>query len=434
MGKLRASAGSVDLQPPIGGYMTGYAARVDPSTGVHDPIMARALLLDDGQTQLAIISCDLLGFTPAAVADMRRRISEACSIPAGNIFICCTHTHSGPTSLPMRGALGYLNQEWLDCVQAAVVDLVTSLPNSLQPATLGWSSTTVSGIAHNRQDQSHPLDEEFTAIAIDSEGGEPISTLVNYATHAVVLGPENRLYSADFPGALTRSIDARRGGTTLYLQGACGDVNPISHRGGLAVEEQFANVADAGSKLAEAALAVLTCVSMTSDVTISVASRAVDVPLDPPPPLAELDQMIAGFESDLTRCASEGNRVGEQIAQAMLAWADELKQTILSCTTPAHVPAEVFAAAIGDLRIAGLPFETYSDIGAAIKDGVKPHKGIFVGYANGLYGYCPTGWAKDQGGYGPVESCRWFGGLVTPVGYGADDLLVSEAIILANSL
>ena len=118
MGELTASVDKVDLAPPIGSFMTGFAARIHPATGTHDPIMARAVLLDNGDTQFAIVSCDPIGFTPAAVAEMRARIAERSNIPGQNVLICCTHTHSGPASMPMRGALGQVNNNWLDLAQA----------------------------------------------------------------------------------------------------------------------------------------------------------------------------------------------------------------------------------------------------------------------------------------------------------------------------
>jgi hypothetical protein len=100
---------------------------------------------------------------------------------------------------------------------------------------------------------------------------------------------------------------------------------------------------------------------------------------------------------------------------------------------------EVYVARINELRMVGLPFETYTDIGLGIKQGVKSKLGrdvpvMFVGYANGLYGYCPTTWAKEQGGYGADVSCRWFEALLTPIGRGADDVLIGEGASLASEL
>jgi len=123
---LRASAWKVDLAPPVGSWMTGYAARVDRSVGTHDPITARGVMLDDGESRLVIVSCDIVGFTPEAVAEMRWRIEHRTGIPGGNVLICCTHTHSGPASMPLRGQMGYVHKPWLRSAQARIIHLVRS--------------------------------------------------------------------------------------------------------------------------------------------------------------------------------------------------------------------------------------------------------------------------------------------------------------------
>lgn len=434
MGKLWASAGEVDLKPPVGGWMTGFAARIQPSEGLHDPLMARAVLLDDGEAKLAIVSCDLIGFAPATVAEMRRRIAARSDIPASNILICCTHTHSGPASMPFRGALGHVDRGWLEQAQDAIVDLVAGLPRALAPAQVGYGSAQVAGIGYNRQDEMHPIDEELYAVAIDGDDGSAIATLVHYATHAVVLGPSNLAYSGDFPGEVARQLQALRGGIGLYLQGACGDVDPLVYRERGWGSGAFEDVWWIGRRLAGEAARILSDAPRVDEVHLRVQSKVIAVPLDPPPSSEGLAALIADFEAERERAHAEARLVDEQVALAMLSWAEELKEALEVGAVPQTVPAELFAARIGDLCLVGVPFEAYSDIGLEIKARLKPLPALCVGYANGLIGYCPTRWAKDQGGYGPDEAARWFAGLLTAIGYGADELLVREGVSLATSL
>ena len=434
MVKLFASAGEVDLKSPVGGWMTGFSARIKPSVATHDPLMARAVLLDDGETRLTVVSCDLIGFTPLAGAAMRRRIAAKSGIPAANIFICCTHTHSGPASMPFRGALGHVDNAWLSKAQDKIVELVAGLPTALAPARMGYSSTRIPDIGYNRQDQSHPIDEELFAIAIDGDDGLAIATLVNYATHAVVLGPSNLAYSGDFPGEAARQIQALRGGVGLYLQGACGDVDPLVYRERGWGSGTFEDTHQIGQRLAEAAAGLLSGALRTDDVCLRVGHKIIQVSLDPPPSPDALAALVAGFGADRERARRESNSVDEQIALAMLGWAGELQRALQAGAVPQTVPAELFAAGINDLWLVGAPFEAYSDIGLGIKAGFRPGQALFVGYANGLIGYCPTRWAKDQGGYGADSSARWFSGLLTAIGYGADELIIREGIALAKSL
>ena len=434
MGTLKAAAGEVDLAPAAGNWMTGFAARIQPATGVHDPIMARALLLDDGSTRLAVVSCDLLGFAPADVAWMRRRIVLSQALPESQILIVCTHTHSGPACMRLRGIMGQVNGAWLAEARAMIIDLVARLPERLAPAHLALASTTLAGIGYNRQDQAHPTDEELIALSIEAEDGSTIATIANYATHAVVLGPSNLQFSGDFPGAVVRHLARLRGGVGLYLQGACGDVDPVVHRDRGWNTGTFADAEAIGKRLATAATQALAGAPRTGEVTLRVAYKRVSVPLDPPPARDNLAELTTRWEAERRQAKAEGNAMAEWIAVAMLDWADELEWALATGAVPRTLPSELFVAGINDLRLVALPFETYTDIGLEIKRGLAPRPALFAGYANGLYGYCPTRWAKDQGGYGPGDSHRWFSELLTPIGYGADELLIREGIALASSL
>jgi hypothetical protein len=251
----------------------------------------------------------------------------------------------------------------------------------------------------------------------------------------VTLSFSNLKLSGDVPGSATARLQAlREGGATLYLQGACGDVNPISDLrtgwGNGTVED----VAHAGKVLAQAAHAALRWAMPTTDVRLKTTHGMVNLPLDPPPAQAHLDNLIARFEADLRHSRVEGHLVNEGIALAWLCWAAELKGALANNTMPTSQAIEVWTAAINDLRIAAVPLEPYSDIGLDFKRAMHPHPGMFLGYANGLLGYCATDWAKAQGGYGPDEACRWFPQQLTAIGYGAAQRVVDASTALARSM
>jgi neutral ceramidase len=431
---FKSAASQVDLCPPIGSWMTGFAARTKPTTGMHDPIMARAVLLDDGVTQLVIVVCDLIGFTSAVVADMRKRIQQASGIPAANVLISCTHTHSGPTSMPFRGVMGIFDQEWFAAAQGKIVDLVASLPAMLQPAQLAHAVTHIAQIGYNRQDAAHSVDDELNALAIETTDGAAIATLANYGTHPVVLGPSNLLFSADYPGEVARALSAARGGIGMYLQGTCGDIDPVVYRDRGWGSGTFDDTREMGERIAAAALSALRDAPRTADVTLGVRSRMLPIPLDALPTPAALVALAATFEADRQQGVQRSDAEQEGIALAMQDWLRELQGALSVGAVLTHLPAELFIAAINDVRIVGVPFETYTDIGVRVKQALRPFKTLFAGYANGLFGYCPTTWAKDQGGYGPDSSARWFPHMLTAVGYGADDLIVRESAELEKLL
>ena len=93
---LLTGAAEVVITPPVGTFLDGYGGRDGGSVGVHDDLHARAIVVDDGTTQAAIVSCDLIGVDRRLVARARELASAATSIPTGNIMIAATHTHAGP--------------------------------------------------------------------------------------------------------------------------------------------------------------------------------------------------------------------------------------------------------------------------------------------------------------------------------------------------
>jgi neutral ceramidase len=432
---LNAAAGRADLDPPVGDWMSGYAARAAPSTGVHDPIAARAVLLDDGRAKLLVVSCDLIGLLPATVARLRERIAAATdgAIPAASILVACTHTHSGPASMPLRGVMGFVDGAWFHDATGRIVALAAGLVRDLRPARFACASTTVGGIGFNRQDAARPIDERLVVAGIESADGAPLVAIANYATHAVVLGHGNLLLSADYPGEVVKCLEAERGGVGLFLQGACGDADPVVQRERGWGDGTFEDARDIGQRLARAAQAALRSAPRAHEPTIRVARKILDVPLEPAPSDARMQALVTGFEADRRKAAAETrSREAEKTAEAMLDWAADVRHAAGTGGAPGSVPAELFVAGVDRFRIVGVPFETYADIALAIRCGTPDLTVAFAGYANGLYGYCATGWAKDQGGYGPEGSNRWFPQLLSPIAREAESLIVREACALAR--
>ena len=109
MTSLRAGAAVADITPPAGGLMDGYGGRFEGSKGVHDPLMARVVVLEQGgdgasstPTRIAIVSCDLLGMHRDVAARVRERAAAHGIAPEG-VVAAATHSHAGPHGL--RGGI-----------------------------------------------------------------------------------------------------------------------------------------------------------------------------------------------------------------------------------------------------------------------------------------------------------------------------------------
>jgi len=93
---LKAGCAKVSITPPAGVWLSGYASRNKPSEGISDELYVKALVLDDGQNKIAIVSADLLWVPLETTNEVRELVKQKVGIPESNILICATHTHFGP--------------------------------------------------------------------------------------------------------------------------------------------------------------------------------------------------------------------------------------------------------------------------------------------------------------------------------------------------
>ncbi|MCX7002896.1 MAG: neutral/alkaline non-lysosomal ceramidase N-terminal domain-containing protein [bacterium] len=421
---LRAAAARVELMPHAGQWMTGYAGRLTPALGVHDALCARALLLDDGATRILLVVCELIGLHATLVTAARAELAALLGATPARVVIACTHTHSGPSCYPFRGIMGHVDDAWNAAAMQSIIQMVAPMPAHLEPVTLRQGATRVAGIGFNRQDVSRAVDDELRVLALENAQQQRVATVVNYAVHAVVLGPRNLLFSGDVPGACMRAVEQHAGGVCLYVQGACGDIDPELNRSKGWGKGDFDDVAQVGALLAAAGTSALAQAPVMASTRLAAASTMFDVALDPPPTTAELAALRQQFENERDTGADQVDQV---CALAMLAWAAALQAALDHPAVPRTLTVELTALALGELRIFAAPFELYNDIGRAIKTARQPQPVMIAGYANGYYGYFPTAWAKQQGGYGADGSCRWFPDMLTPVSAAAEPALLACA-------
>jgi len=233
MSELRVGTSKSSITPAVGGLLTGFGARVHGSTGVHDELLAQALVFDDGDTMAAIVTADLLGLTDETVAEIRRRIVDAAGIPSENVMVNCSHTHSGPACMYLRGIPvdeGYVNNLVCD-----ITGCVLAASKQLQPARLSVGTGKVT-IGYNRRrpaehpesdaDPRYPIDDEVTVLSVQSDTGSGTSLLA-YSAHPVVLGGTSYLVSTDYVGPARVETERILGGTAMFFQGGAGNINVL---------------------------------------------------------------------------------------------------------------------------------------------------------------------------------------------------------------
>jgi len=227
MTTLLAGAATADITPrDWQGLMDGYGARRTPSQGVHDPLFARALVLDDGEKACAIAGCDLLGMHSSIAAEVRRRAHESLGIDPDAVLVAATHSHAGPVGL-RGGMFSMLDEALAARVADGILQALTSAHAQRRPAALKLGRAVIDTVSMNRRHPDWPTDPVLRVLLVDGEDGRPVASLLNFACHATVLNASNLLLSAEFPGAACALVQQHTGAPCVYLNGACGNVNPV---------------------------------------------------------------------------------------------------------------------------------------------------------------------------------------------------------------
>jgi len=221
---MEAGASAVDVSPekPEGAYLAGYTQR--QAAGLNDPVTARCLLLDDGDTRLAIVTLDLIGVFFDDAVRMAQAASQEIAVPAKHIMIHSIHTHSAPDTM---GLWGGTSRKYMKRISAGVTQCLAEASGRMAPAKAYFASGEIEGRNINRR---HPgdrsADRTMAVIELKDDSGGTISTVINFACHPVVLGVDNLEITADYVYYLREKIEEDRGGTALFVSRDIGDANP----------------------------------------------------------------------------------------------------------------------------------------------------------------------------------------------------------------
>ena len=220
---LRVGASAIDITPPVGLALDGYGGRTDVSLGIHDPLYARCLYLDDGTTQLALVVCDLIGIGSFLAKRARELIAERPGLAPQNVLVAATHTHAGPAGVRGRG-----EDVLVETMARQICGAVRVAHGAATEGALKYGTTTVESIAQNRRHPDWPIDHRLDVLAADTPDGRNIATLARYSCHPTTMERTNLDYSADWPGEACRVIEQVIGPptTAIYFNGACGNINP----------------------------------------------------------------------------------------------------------------------------------------------------------------------------------------------------------------
>lgn len=331
-GALRVGVGKVDVTCSKGGTIGELLSEKtkphipkqfwDKKIQIDDPLYARALVLDDGERKLALITMDVTAVGCRTISqhilddsaddfmpNLRARIDDDFGIPGENVSVCASHTHP-------PGRLLCDDKEQLD----RVADAVGQALRSLEPVTVGVGSGREDRLTFNRTvmmkdgtdytirastpfppdedvEALRPVDTEIGVLRIDRLDGRPLAVVYNFASH-LLLGSPRAAITADFPGHASQRLEENIGGGVMafFIQGAGGDAAEVSKsdRNHPRDGRQF------GVTLAQSVLEAYRPIE-TAPGVLSIASTTVQFPLrtDIPDVVAALKKEQAELTASL---------------------------------------------------------------------------------------------------------------------------------------
>jgi neutral ceramidase len=412
---MRLGVDVVAITPTNPVDMGGYAAREGPSIGVHDPLTARTLVVEIDGCRLALVAADLIGFPREQARRVRERAAVLGGLSPANVMLAATHTHSGPLPFDAPGLGGKADRPYATWLEEELARSVERAAGRLKPVCFGWASAAVEGVGAIRRAVTPPENEDpaavldagkVTVIAFSDPDGPLQAVLMHYACHPTVLGPQNRLISADLFGAARSALAQRMGGgvPVVAVNGACGDVSTRFTRRA----QSFAEVERLGERLAASAYDALQRVKCWSlfPETCLVASDVVTLPTRALPSMAEaveaLQQTAATWQA-LQMATDNGAPVDHgqlRLARTALEGAQvQVELVRAGGGALLEEQAELTAWLLGNCGLVSVPGELFSSLGEAVAAGSGLDACLVVGYANGLIGYIPDLAAFGAGGY-----------------------------------
>jgi len=378
---------------------------------VHDDLRAGALCLEAGETVL-LMTADLVGLDADSVRQVRESIAERTSVPAAHVMITCSHTHSGPAT-PCLPYLGRPDPSYLEALKARLIEVAAQAWEARAPASWGASRQEVLVGINRREVRGGQMvlgrNEAGTTapyvdvLRVDGPAGQPMAIWMCHPAHAVTLGGDNLLISADWPGYAQRAVERdHQGVLALFAQGCCGNINS-EPRGTFEMAEQQ------GERLAEAVTKAVAGVATEPTAEVSSATEGLALPLFDPPPLEEARATLQQHQRERAEKWAEANYGWRILLDGLVDWAQRIVTLAEQGATGLTLPFEVQAVRIGDFGIVGLPGEVFVEYALNIGRDSPCRLTAVPAYTNGNVGYVPTAAAYPEGGYEVQTAIRYYG-------------------------
>lgn len=424
MNNLMAGAASKIINCQVGDAVAGM---LEPrqSDRIRDNLEANAFFVTDGKERAVIINCDLVSLQRNFTDEVAGQIEKTVQVPARNVIISCTHTHSGPYT--SDGEWGKADREYLRNLKKWLIAAAEKAVKASVPARIGWA-TGETRIGYNRRvcwaDGTHsmygdtsspdftgmegPDDPSHAVVFAAGEDGKIISIIHNNTCHATT-GCAFNYVSADFPGEARSIIRDALGENipVLYMQGACGDVcrfsqlqpdSPVPEQSGIRDAER--RLKEIGCLLAGETLRLVRNTPAREDVVVKHLFAEIKAGIRlPSQNMVEHAKRV--IEKGPGKSVTRNIAGGYGFQKGILRLYNEYKDN-------PYVRVPLHALRIGAFALATVPCECYCQFGLDIKLRSPAEVTAVSELTHGALGYCPTIYGILGGGYSGANyyGCR----------------------------
>jgi hypothetical protein len=405
----------IDITPPVGYRLDGYFSE-RLATGQRDPLKAKALVFRQGVTWAAIVATDLLGMPLSMSSEVRASAAKRTGIPAANIAINATHTHTGPMFAGERarvfseqaaakyGTDPLAAMKYPETLSAKLVEVIVAAHAQVSPATMAFALTREDRVSFNRRFHmkdgtvrfnpgvrnpaivraAGPIDPDLPFVLI-SKQNTPVGSLSVFALHLDTVG--GTLYSADYPGHLATELRSEfgEGFISVFGTGTCGDINHIDVSG----ERRYAAPL-IGKQLGVTVLSARTRQPLDQP-SLAVASTRLSLPLR-----RVSAEQAASAKANLSQVGGSKLPFLTQV---------EIVTTLDLARRGPTLDAEVQVVRLhADVAVVLLPGEVFVDLGLAIKRRSPFRHTLVIELSNDNPAYIPTEQGFKEGSYETINS------------------------------
>jgi hypothetical protein len=413
MKNIKAAKGRVVITPPIGAAMAGNVRLDNKSRGVHDDLYCNILILNQEDKKICLLGFDVIFLEYTTCTAIKDRIEKTTDIPAANIVMWATHTHSGPDT-GMRMYQGDQDSEitaYVEDMSAKVVAGVSKANEMFEPVILKAGRVSVTDLSFNRRlikkdgsvvmnfeefevtdiiGTTGPIDEELITLSVWSTNNKLFALLVNFSLHPAILVSYQWLISRDFVNYLDESILEKYGTqvVTLFANGAEGNINHLNYQDPDQLRS-FEEAERVGKKLgAYVNDSIRNSSPLEGEINFVLAK--VNLPLrEITEEEKQWAEIVLERDKDLVEDMLDG--IPDKTYAKMIKGMEERTDT--ECETVLQ------GMAIHDFAFVTFPGEVYVEFGLKVKE-LSPFKiTMVIGLANSNAGYIPSKEAFSQGGY-----------------------------------